>query len=51
MQLDNAKIGWEIGSEKSDCEKFRRWHKRPMRSARQLSPTARRHEASAFTMV
>jgi hypothetical protein len=51
MQLDNAKNDWETGTEKSDCEKFRRWHKRPMRLARQLSLTAQRHEASAFTMV
>jgi hypothetical protein len=38
-------------TEKSDCKKFRRWHKRPMRPSTHLSLAARRREASAFTMV
>jgi hypothetical protein len=47
MQKTNGKTG----TEKSDCEKFRRWNKHLMRRSRHLLPMARRREASALTIV
>jgi hypothetical protein len=40
------KTNEETGTEKSDCEKFRRWHKRPITPAMRFAAggTARRRE-------
>src|SRR5918994_5799808 len=37
----HAKVIGKLAGKKVTAKKFRRWHKHPMRSARQLSPSAR----------